>query len=91
LEGVERGDPGYRARDESRVTLQGIIFPVTENLFVMVRNTAYMLQAEVNIESEVDDETLTDEEIAEIQEALEEVERGGFVTHEELKRDLGLE
>lgn len=88
---MERGDPGYRARDESRVTLQGIIFPVTENLFVMVRNTAYMLQAEVNIESEVDDEPLTDEEIAEIQEALEEVERGGFVTHEELKRDLGLE
>ncbi len=39
----------------------------------------------------MDDEPLTDEEIAEIQEALEEVDRGGFVTHEELKRDLGLE
>jgi len=41
-------------------------------------------------ESEVDDEPLIDEEIAEIREALEEVERGEFVTHEELKRDLGL-
>ena len=88
---MERGDPGYRARDESRVALQGIIFPVTENLIVMVRNTAYMLQAEVNTEGEVDDEPLNDEEIAEIRDSLEEVERVEFVTHEELKRDLGLE
>ncbi|MDG6251132.1 hypothetical protein [Methanocalculus sp.] len=50
-----------------------------------------LAEFERGLESEVDDEPLTDEEIAEIQEALEEVDRGGFVTHEELKRDLGLE
>lgn len=38
-----------------------------------------------------DTEPLTDEEIAEIRESLEEIERGEYVTHEELKRDLGLE
>ncbi|MDO8842107.1 hypothetical protein [Methanocalculus sp.] len=42
-------------------------------------------------ESEVDDGPLTDEEIAEIREALEEIERGEFITHEELKQDLGRE
>jgi len=41
-------------------------------------------------ESGVDTEPLTDEELAEIQESLEEIERGEFVTHEELKRDLGI-
>lgn len=42
-------------------------------------------------EIELDDEPLNDEEIAEIRDSLEEVERGEFVTHEELKRDLGFE
>ncbi len=39
----------------------------------------------------IDDEPLTDEDIAEIRDSLEEIERGEFVPHEELKRDLGLE
>jgi len=43
-----------------------------------------------NKESGVDTEPLTDEEIAEIRESLEEIERGEYVTHEELKRDLGI-
>lgn len=48
-------------------------------------------ECERGSEIEVDDESLNDEEIAEIRDSLEEVERGDFVTHEEMKRDLGLE
>lgn len=38
-----------------------------------------------------DPETLSPEVIAGIQASLDEIRRGGFVTHEALKRDLGIE
>jgi predicted transcriptional regulator len=38
-----------------------------------------------------DPETLSREVIAGIQASLDEIRRGGFVTPEELKRDLGIE
>ncbi|RQD82627.1 MAG: hypothetical protein D5R96_04230 [Methanocalculus sp. MSAO_Arc2] len=52
------------------------IFPVTENLFDMVRNTVSMPQAEADAEIKVDDKPLNDEEIAGFREALEEIKRG---------------
>ncbi|NMA10131.1 hypothetical protein L21_2047 [Methanoculleus chikugoensis] len=38
-----------------------------------------------------DPEPLSPETIADIQASLDEIRRGEFVTHEELKRDLGIE
>ena len=38
-----------------------------------------------------DPEPLSHETIADIQASLDEIRRGEFVTHEELKRDLGIE
>ena len=38
-----------------------------------------------------DPEPLSPETIAEIQASLDEIRRGEFVTHEELKRELGIE
>lgn len=38
-----------------------------------------------------DPEPLNPETIADIQASLDEIRRGEFVTHEELKRDLGIE
>jgi len=38
-----------------------------------------------------DPETLSPEKIADIQASLDEIRRGEFVTHEALKRDLGIE
>jgi len=38
-----------------------------------------------------DPEPLSPETIADIQASLNEIRRGEFVTHEELKRDLGIE
>lgn len=38
-----------------------------------------------------DSEPLSPETIMEIRESLAEIERGEYVTHEELKRDLGIE
>lgn len=38
-----------------------------------------------------DPETLSPEKIADIQASLNEIRRGEFVTHEALKRDLGIE
>lgn len=38
-----------------------------------------------------DPEPLSPETIADIQASLDEIRRGEFVTHEELKRDLGID
>jgi predicted transcriptional regulator len=38
-----------------------------------------------------DAEPLSPETISEIRESLAEIERGEYVTHEDLKRDLGIE
>lgn len=38
-----------------------------------------------------DPDPLSPETIADIQASLDEIRRGEFVTHEELKRDLGIE
>ena len=43
------------------------------------------------LEQSEDTEPLSPETIAEIQASLDEIRRGEFVTHEELKRDLGIE
>jgi len=43
------------------------------------------------LEQSEDTEPLSPETIAEIQASLDEIKRGEFVTHEALKRDLGIE
>jgi predicted transcriptional regulator len=43
------------------------------------------------LEQGEDTEPLSPETIAEIQASLDEIKRGEFVTHEVLKRDLGIE
>ncbi|MDD3856600.1 MAG: hypothetical protein PHP43_00950 [Methanoculleus sp.] len=43
------------------------------------------------LEQSEDPEPLSPETIADIQASLDEIRRGEFVTHEELKRDLGIE
>lgn len=43
------------------------------------------------LEQGEDTEPLSPETIAEIQASLDEIKRGEFVTHEALKRDLGIE
>ena len=43
------------------------------------------------LEQSEDPEPLSPETIADIQASLDEIRRGEFVTHEALKRDLGIE
>lgn len=43
------------------------------------------------LETSEDHEPLSPETIADIQASLDEIRRGEFVTHEALKRDLGIE
>ena len=43
------------------------------------------------LEQSEDPEPLSPETIADIQASLDEIRRGEFVTHEELKQDLGIE
>lgn len=41
-------------------------------------------------DSRIDDEPLTDEDMMEIDEALREIRKGRYYTHEQVKEELGL-